>query len=180
MRLTSGMKKILFGVMGLAVLGGIGYFAYTHLPTTIPSGGIVCTMDAKQCSDGSFVGRTGPKCEFVCPDGSSSEGNEEIFSITQDTQLNKTISAFDFLVTPISVVQDSRCPTDVQCIQAGTVVVKAKLAGGLGEYTANLELNVPLINEEVSITLINVSPEPLSTHTIGSTEYVFSFEIEKQ
>ncbi len=28
---------------------------------------IVCTQDAKQCSDGSWVGRSGQKCEFVCP-----------------------------------------------------------------------------------------------------------------
>jgi hypothetical protein len=28
---------------------------------------VACTMDAKQCPDGSYVGRTGPKCEFVCP-----------------------------------------------------------------------------------------------------------------
>ncbi len=26
-----------------------------------------CQTDAKQCPDGSYVGRTGPKCEFVCP-----------------------------------------------------------------------------------------------------------------
>lgn len=48
---------------------------------------IFCTADAKQCPDGSFVGRTGPNCEFaecvamnavdcpadakVCPDGST-------------------------------------------------------------------------------------------------------------
>lgn len=29
--------------------------------------GVACTMDAMQCSDGSWVGRTGPNCEFVCP-----------------------------------------------------------------------------------------------------------------
>ncbi|GIW61985.1 MAG: hypothetical protein KatS3mg089_0837 [Patescibacteria group bacterium] len=29
---------------------------------------VVCAMDAKQCPDGSFVGRTGPNCEFAaCP-----------------------------------------------------------------------------------------------------------------
>jgi hypothetical protein len=29
---------------------------------------VACTMDAKQCSDGSYVGRTGPNCEFsACP-----------------------------------------------------------------------------------------------------------------
>lgn len=32
------------------------------------NGGIACTEDAKVCPDGSYVGRTGPKCEFApCP-----------------------------------------------------------------------------------------------------------------
>ncbi len=30
--------------------------------------GIVCAMDMMECSDGTWVGRTGPNCEFVCPD----------------------------------------------------------------------------------------------------------------
>ena len=30
--------------------------------------GIACTMEAKECPDGSYVGRTGPNCEFEkCP-----------------------------------------------------------------------------------------------------------------
>lgn len=28
---------------------------------------IQCTADARQCPDGTFVGRSGPDCEFVCP-----------------------------------------------------------------------------------------------------------------
>jgi hypothetical protein len=28
---------------------------------------VACTMDAMMCPDGSYVGRSGPKCEFVCP-----------------------------------------------------------------------------------------------------------------
>jgi hypothetical protein len=40
--------------------------------TTLIVGGdkddlVACTMDAKQCPDGSYVGHSGPKCEFVCP-----------------------------------------------------------------------------------------------------------------
>jgi hypothetical protein len=32
------------------------------------SGQTVCTQEAKQCPDGSYVGRTGPNCEFApCP-----------------------------------------------------------------------------------------------------------------
>jgi len=29
---------------------------------------IFCTADAMQCPDGSYVGRTGPNCEFACPE----------------------------------------------------------------------------------------------------------------
>ncbi len=28
---------------------------------------VACTMDAKQCPDGSYVGRSGPNCTFACP-----------------------------------------------------------------------------------------------------------------
>ncbi len=35
---------------------------------TSPPQGIACTQEAKQCPDRSYVGRTGPKCEFAaCP-----------------------------------------------------------------------------------------------------------------
>lgn len=39
------------------------------VPTEPGTGeGAACTMDAKVCSDGSAVGRTGPNCEFaLCP-----------------------------------------------------------------------------------------------------------------
>jgi len=31
-------------------------------------GAVICTMDAMMCPDGSYVGRTGPRCEFApCP-----------------------------------------------------------------------------------------------------------------
>ena len=33
-------------------------------PTGNPS---ICTQEAKQCPDGSWVGRTGPDCQFECP-----------------------------------------------------------------------------------------------------------------
>ena len=36
--------------------------------TTTPDEPVFCTADAKMCPDGSFVGRTGPNCEFApCP-----------------------------------------------------------------------------------------------------------------
>ncbi len=37
-------------------------------PSKPPKGGYACTMEAKQCPDGSYVSRTGPSCVFTeCP-----------------------------------------------------------------------------------------------------------------
>jgi len=33
---------------------------------------VACTADAMQCPDGSYVGRTGPNCQFVCPTSAGS------------------------------------------------------------------------------------------------------------
>ena len=35
--------------------------------TPVPKEQIVCTQDAMQCPDGVWVGRSAPRCEFVCP-----------------------------------------------------------------------------------------------------------------
>jgi hypothetical protein len=32
-----------------------------------PADQVMCIQDAKQCPDGSWVGRSGPNCEFKCP-----------------------------------------------------------------------------------------------------------------
>ena len=40
-----------------------------NLPTPDATKPIACTQEAKMCEDGSFVGRTGPNCEFAtCPE----------------------------------------------------------------------------------------------------------------
>ncbi len=37
-------------------------------PSTSPTEGTACTLEAKQCADGSYVSRSGPTCEFAaCP-----------------------------------------------------------------------------------------------------------------
>ncbi len=35
--------------------------------TQDPNQQTACTQDAKECPDGTWVGRSGPNCEFVCP-----------------------------------------------------------------------------------------------------------------
>lgn len=50
-------------VPALAAIALAGCMGSKPEPAPAP----ICTMDAKQCPDGSYVGRSGPNCEFVCP-----------------------------------------------------------------------------------------------------------------
>jgi len=34
---------------------------------------VACTMDAMMCPDGTYVGRSGPDCKFVCPNSANSD-----------------------------------------------------------------------------------------------------------
>lgn len=57
--------------LALALLVGTVSFVYQFLfrdvtEIALPEG-VACPVDAQQCSDGSYVSRTGPQCEFVCP-----------------------------------------------------------------------------------------------------------------
>jgi Immunoglobulin-like domain of bacterial spore germination len=69
-------NKVLYIIIGIAVflgllstvLGKLNPAPVSPLPiaTSTPEK-TLCTADAMLCPDGSYVGRTGPKCEFVCP-----------------------------------------------------------------------------------------------------------------
>lgn len=61
-------KNILVFLVVMIILGLIFYFKN---PTPIQyinndDKSTVCTADAIQCPDGTYVGRSGPNCEFIC------------------------------------------------------------------------------------------------------------------
>lgn len=63
----SKILTILF-VLLVFILGGLLYI-YNPDPVEYEvKKPVACTMEAMLCPDGSYVGRTGPKCEFeACP-----------------------------------------------------------------------------------------------------------------
>lgn len=68
-------SKTLIAVIVIVVLILVGFMfiqsQQSVAPAPIPpedDEAVFCTMDAFQCPDGSYVGRTGPNCEFVCPE----------------------------------------------------------------------------------------------------------------
>ena len=69
-------RNHLIGVVTALLAGlAIGYFVgFDHGferaagPPPSDGEGVACTMEAKECPDGSFVGRQPPACEFApCP-----------------------------------------------------------------------------------------------------------------
>lgn len=136
-----------------------------------------CTMEAKLCPDGSAVGRTGPNCEFAeCPVVTTTPSGP----VSLQTRIGQEVSALGVRITPLKVLEDSRCPTDVQCIWAGTVRVQARLISGLGEAIQEFKLGEPITTEAEKITLEHVLPNPTAGVKIKDSEYLFHFEVLKR
>lgn len=64
------MLKVMYVFLALAIIAGAARMFITPASApapTEPGEEVACTMDAMMCPDGTYVGRTGPNCEFVCP-----------------------------------------------------------------------------------------------------------------
>lgn len=65
------MKDIIIVIVGLVLLGVV-WTTWTVFNASRTPEEVFCTADAKQCEDGSYVGRVGPDCEFaLCPGASA-------------------------------------------------------------------------------------------------------------
>jgi len=167
------MKKLIL-ILVVAIAAIAGYFYYSQKEKDNPEQ-VFCTMEAKLCPDGSYVGRTGPKCEFTaCPPPSAT-------SVTlQAALLGQKVEGLNVALTPLEVTEDSRCPADVQCVWAGTVKVRTKIKSGLGESIMIFEPNKPITTEVEAITLKEIAPAPRSGQLIPASSYRFVFDVAKR
>lgn len=73
------MKKVLIFVLILVVISTAWILVSKRKVTNIQEENVACTLEAKICPDGSYVGRTGPSCEFEkCPEVTSSDHSDLI------------------------------------------------------------------------------------------------------
>jgi hypothetical protein len=115
-------------------------------------------------------------------------GDREDAPVTQETQLDEQITARlnepftikNHTITAWAVTEDSRCASDVECIQAGRVKVAINIDSPSGFSTKELEPGQEYTTETISITLDKVEPYPLSTHKITDSEYRFIFTIRNR
>ncbi len=141
------------------------------------NGAIYCATDVKLCPDETYVSRIPPDCDFQ-------SCNAEIVDGKLETMLHAKIdqgaSGLDVKIVPTEVLEDSRCPLDVNCIQAGTVKIKAILESGLGKANQVFQLSNPITTEAEEITLVKVLPEKYSSKKIDSSDYEFTFKVRKR
>lgn len=195
------MKKI-FLIISLIIAGVLVWCIVNNKPLnkkTEKPEMVLCAQDAKQCSDGSYVGRTGPKCEFVCPKEQPSEQvGEEVVEQTngqvdepkdeqvndqeqikeEDTAvLNQKILNQGIYITPLQIISDSRCPIDVQCIWAGEILVKVKLEKGEVSKEVELKERGSVVFEGKNVSLLSVTPAKETKNPVPQEDYQFTFKV---
>lgn len=95
-------------------------------------------------------------------------------------KLGEQVAFEDLSMRVISLEEDSRCPTGVQCIQAGTVRVKVEIVSGLGTSTPIVGLGKSVTTEAEIITLTTATPHPARDVSIAQNEYQFTFTVTKR
>jgi hypothetical protein len=87
-----------------------------------------------------------------------------------------------FTIVFHDVAEDSRCPTDVECVWQGNAAVVLKLTAGSGPaFTMTLNTGVPSDTGEYAgyrIQLTDLNPKPVSTRAIQRAEYRATLHIE--
>ena len=181
-----GLVIVLLTIVGIALYSGSLGGGVTPSPTAAvsqspvsPGGGpVACAQDAMLCPDGSYVGRTGPRCEFsACPTPSTTPPSGTIVTVV--VALNQSASGLGVTVVPLEVTEDSRCPIGVMCIQAGTVRVRSTLSMPTGNISQVFTLNQPINTENATIELFEVAPIKRAGETFFASDYRFSFRIMK-
>ncbi|AKU50175.1 hypothetical protein VB145_20385 [Xanthomonas arboricola] len=81
-------------------------------------------------------------------------------------------------VRPDRIIEDSRCPADVQCIQAGRLIVKVTVIGGGWSQQVDLTLGIPVPVADGMLTLVGATPASTKIEQMQSaaTRFTFSFQ----
>lgn len=78
-------------------------------------------------------------------------------------------------VTPLKLLEDSRCLAQVQCVWAGRVRIEARIDLGSRSETRELVLGQPTTVADGSLDLVEVYPEAKADRTIFPEDYRFGF-----
>ena len=82
----------------------------------------------------------------------------------------------------VEMVEDSRCPRDVNCVWAGNAKIRIRVSKGGRSHELSLDTNgksPDAVAEGYSIKLVGLTPEPNSNVRINRNGYVATLQIVK-
>lgn len=78
-------------------------------------------------------------------------------------------------VTPLEVLEDSRCPADVMCVWAGRLRIKVRVDLGSGSREHELTLGEPVHIADGNLTLVEATPAKKTKTATPPEGYRFGF-----
>ena len=156
--------RITFIAIFVAILM-ISVFVSYRSPREEPK---MCTIDAKLCSDGTYVGRVGSKCEFAeCPKFVISTIDKSNWKIFSNSNIGVSFEYPEDISTNYIAISD--WPPKVQVISGPFACVDA------GEPNAQTGQTLPkkINNHDYCVTTV-------TNHTIDSTYYQYAYERQIQ
>jgi len=93
------------------------------------------------------------------------------------TVIGKTVGAGGPKVTPLAVLEDSRCPMDARCVWAGRVRLSARIDLGAGSQLRELTQGEPLQVADGTLELVEVQPDKPAANQVPlkPSNYRFGF-----
>ena len=93
-------------------------------------------------------------------------------------RIGETVNPGGPTVTPLRLVEDSRCPQGVQCVWAGRVVVNATISTPTMTLTRDLVLGEPFPVADGTLTLAEVQPVRGKNAAPAPADYRFGFRFD--
>ena len=97
--------------------------------------------------------------------------------------LGQTGSFGDLRVTPLSIVEDSRCPAGVYCIQAGRAVVQTHIVSPQSDFVVNMQVGsgqYVTTAEGYTVLATDIAPLRTQNQNIDYSQYQITYQVKRQ
>ena len=95
-------------------------------------------------------------------------------------RLGQAARAGPLVVTPRAVIEDSRCPANVQCVWAGRIVVRTDVSAGMARDVLDLELGRPTPVGGGELMMTSAEPGKFAGTATDPRAYRFIFRFDGQ
>ena len=93
-----------------------------------------------------------------------------------DAKLSQTVRFGSMKVTPLKVLEDSRCPMEARCIWAGRVTLRVRINFGGSDQFGEVSTDKPFQVRAGMLELQGVMPPRSTQHALVPADYRFTLK----